>query len=532
MAKNKGKNHYYFLPLLLGLLGLFFQFDRDKRGCWLVFLMFFMTGIAIVIYLNQPPFQVRERDYAYAGSFYFFSVWCGMAVAALAHWLPELFKKKDSAVLSAALTLACLCVPALMAAQNWDDHDRSNRRTAVELASNYLNSVGPNGILITHGDNDTFPVWYAQEVEDVRPDVRICNTSLLGTDWHIDQMKWAVNQSAPLPLQIGPEQYLYGTNEYVMINDTKKTVMPIAEVMAVFRNPKMKYRGMNYLCSRKISIPVNKANAVRCGIASEADAERIQDEIILEISPNKNYLTKPELFMLDLLSGYQWDRPIHMLNMGGDLAIGLRNYLEFLGYSYLLVPWRNTVKSTDIGYVDTEKLYHLMTEVYKWDAIGADDYFIDYQNTYTHLGVMSVRMVFVNCAKAFVRAGQPGRAVEMLDKCGSIMRHYPLDAIPAGFTTNDYMVVEMIRLNYLLGRREEAEMLTDELSRCLLDDARFYLEFYDYAKDEVETCGNYIYLLSDTLKDMAKCGLAPDGEQRAEALEKAFSGIVKEVAAS
>ena len=419
-----------------------------------------------------------------------------------------------------------------MAAQNWDDHDRSNRRTAVELASNYLNSVGQNGILITHGDNDTFPVWYAQEVENVRPDVRICNTSLLGTDWHIDQMKWAMNASAPLDLQIGPEQYLYGTNEYVLINDTRQTVVPIAEVLAVFRNPKLKYRGMDYLCSRKISVPVNKANAIASGIASAADAERMQDEIVLEISPNKNYLTKPELFMLDLLSRYQWDRPIHMLNMGGDLNIGLRNFLEFQGYSYLLVPWRNAVKSTDMGYVDTQKLYQLMTEKFSWDAIGAGDYFIDYQNMYTHLGVMSVRMVFVNCAKAFLRAGQKDRALEMLDKCSAVMCHYPLDAIPAGFTTNDYMVVEMIRLYYLLGHREEADVLADALADCLLTDARFYLEFYDYAKSEVETCGNYIYLLSDTLKDMQKVGLSPDGDKRAEALEKAFSGIVKEIAAS
>ncbi len=531
LAKNKGKNHYYFLPLLLGLLGLFFQFDRDKRGCWLVFLMFFMTGIAIVLYLNQPPYQVRERDYAYAGSFYFFSAWCGMAVAALAHWLPVLFRKQGSAAMSAALTAACLCVPALMAAQNWDDHDRSHRRTAVELASNYLNSVGKNGILITHGDNDTFPVWYAQEVENVRPDVRICNTSLLGTDWHIDQMKWAVNESAPLPLQVGPEQYLYGTNEYVLINDTKNTVAPIGEVMAIFRNPKLKYRGMNYICSRKIAVPVNKENAVRSGIVSAADAERIQEEIVLEISPNKNYLTKPELFMLDLLSGYQWDRPIHMLNMGGDLNVGLRNFLEFQGYSYLFVPWRNAVKSTDMGYVDTEKLYTLMTRAFKWDDLGAGNYFIDYQNMYTHLGVMSVRMVFVNSAKAFLKAGQRDRALEMLDKCNVVMRHYPLDAIPAGFTTNDYMVVDMIRLYYMLGRREEAEALATQLSSDLLADVRFYLEFYDYAKDEVETCGNYIYLLSDTFKDMAKIGLAPDGEKRSKNLEDAFSEVVRAMAA-
>ncbi|MCR4564840.1 MAG: hypothetical protein K5651_01980, partial [Bacteroidales bacterium] len=183
LRNNKAKNHYYFLPLLLGLLGLFFQFGRDKRGFWITFLLFFMTGIAVVIYLNQPPYQVRERDYAYAGSFYAFSIWIGMGVAAIYEWLKEWKNAWGKPVSALAISLLCLGVPALMAAQNWDDHDRSNRYTAVEIASNYLNSVGKNGILVTHGDNDTFPLWYAQEVENIRTDVRICNTSLLGTDW-------------------------------------------------------------------------------------------------------------------------------------------------------------------------------------------------------------------------------------------------------------------------------------------------------------------------------------------------------------
>ena len=230
LKENKGKNHYYMLPLLLGIIGIFFQFARDKRGCWLTFLMFFMTGIAIVIYLNQPPYQVRERDYAYAGSFYSFSIWIGLAVAAVYTWISEKFDKKSSGTVTAgAVTVAMLGVPVLMAAENWDDHDRSNRYTAVEMARNYLNSVGPNGILVTHGDNDTFPLWYAQEVEDVRTDVRIANTSLLGTDWHIDQMKWAMNESAPLDLSVGPWQYLYGTNEFVYIYDTRDTAILLSD---------------------------------------------------------------------------------------------------------------------------------------------------------------------------------------------------------------------------------------------------------------------------------------------------------------
>ena len=240
LSENKGKNHYYLLPLLLGVMGIFFQFERDKRGCWLTFLLFFMTGIAIVLYLNQPPYQVRERDYAYAGSFYAFCIWIGLAVMALYEWIGGKLKDKYPAATAGVFTAACLFVPALMAQQNWDDHDRSNRRTAVEMARNYLNSVGEQGILVTHGDNDTFPLWYAQEVEDVRTDVRICNTSLLGTDWHIGQMKWACNKSRPLDLSVGEEQYLYGTNDAVYIYDTRDQVIPIKAVMDVFKHPDAK----------------------------------------------------------------------------------------------------------------------------------------------------------------------------------------------------------------------------------------------------------------------------------------------------
>ena len=239
LAENKGKNHYYMLPLLLGLIGLFFQYARDKRGSWITFLMFFMTGIAIVIYLNQPPYQARERDYAYAGSFYAFSIWIGMAVAAIYTWVSEYCKSKCKdksceVITASAITAVALCVPALMAAENWDDHDRSNRYTAVEMAKNYLNSVGENGVLITHGDNDTFPLWYAQEVESIRTDVRIANTSLLGTDWHIDQMKWAMNDSAPLDLKLGPKKYLYGTNEFMYIHGTAPR--NISEVISHINN--------------------------------------------------------------------------------------------------------------------------------------------------------------------------------------------------------------------------------------------------------------------------------------------------------
>ena len=504
LAENKGKNHYFFLPLLLGLLGLFFQFDRDKRGAWLTFLMFFMTGIAIVIYLNQPPYQVRERDYAYAGSFYFFSAWIGMAVAALYKWIGGALKGKAGASLAAGLTAVCLLVPVLMACQNWDDHDRSGRRTAVEMACNYLNSVGPQGILITHGDNDTFPVWYAQEVENVRTDVRICNTSLLGTDWHIDQMKWACNESAPLKLSIGPEQYLYGNNEYIPIVDMRGQETDISDVIMLFKHPDVRLpmtsgRKVDYIAARKIVIPVNKANVIASGILSAKYEDMIPDSIVLQIPEGKEYLTKPELFMLDLLSNYEWDRPLHMLNMGGDLNIGLKEYLVYEGYSYKFVPIRNKISATDIGFVDTDELYRKMTQVYRWDAVGADDYFIDYQNIYTNLGVISVRNIFLNAANAFIKAGENDRAMEMLENCMQIMRRYPIESIPLGMNTNDYLMTCIADDFYKLGNSNRGREITAQLAADLLISARFYLEFYDYAQDTFETCGSYIYFLADVL---------------------------------
>ena len=407
LSESKGKNHYYLLPLLLGVMGIFFQFERDKRGCWLTFLLFFMTGIAIVLYLNQPPYQVRERDYAYAGSFYAFCIWIGLAVMALYEWIGGKLKDKYPAATAGVFTAACLFVPALMAQQNWDDHDRSNRRTAVEMARNYLNSVGEQGILVTHGDNDTFPLWYAQEVEDVRTDVRICNTSLLGTDWHIGQMKWACNKSRPLDLSVGEEQYLYGTNDAVYIYDTRNQVIPIKAVMDVFKHPDAKLmlesgKSVDYIVSRKISIPVNKENALKSGIVPAEFADLIQDEIIIEIPAKKSYITKPELFMLDLISNYQWDRPIHLLSQGGDINIGLKDYLMYEGFSSKLVPFRNKIGNINPGIVSVDSLYDKMMNVYCWDALKRDDDDVDYQSYSTFRGVLPQRELFVTAASALL----------------------------------------------------------------------------------------------------------------------------------
>ena len=502
LRNNKGKNHYYMLPLLLGLIGLFFQFARDKRGCWLTFLMFFMTGIAIVIYLNQPPFQVRERDYAYAGSFYAFSIWIGLAVAAVYSWIQEK-TSKDSAIAASAVTILMLGVPTIMAAENWDDHDRSNRYTAVEMAKNYLNSVGPNGILVTHGDNDTFPLWYAQEVENVRPDVRIANTSLLGTDWHIDQMKWAMNESAPLDLTVGQRQYLYGTNEYIYIYDVRDTTFLLSDVMRIFKHPDAKLpltsgKNVDYIMSRKFVIPVNKENIIKYGILDKKYEDMIPESITLTIPKGKDYLTKPELFMLDLLSNYQWDRPINLLSMGGDINIGLKDYLMYEGFSYKFVPIKNKMKSTDIGFADPEDLYYKIKNVYSWDALKRKDYFVDYQNFYTFCGVLSQRSLFINAAKEMLKIGDKERAEELLDMCQECVPedNFPLDITYLGFS-NEYMVIDMIETYYMAGAPEKALDLSKRFMDQIFESSEFFLEYYDMAKKEFDACYNCISYVAD-----------------------------------
>ena len=532
LKNNKGKNHYYMLPLLLGLIGLFFQFSRDKRGTWLTFLLFFMTGIAIVIYLNQPPYQVRERDYAYAGSFYAFSIWIGLAVAAIYSFIEDLLAGKTGnasaqtvrTAAASVVSLVCLGVPALMAQQNWDDHDRSHRRTAVELARNYLNSVGPDGILITHGDNDTFPLWYAQEVENVRTDVRICNTSLLGTDWHIDQMKYACNESAPLPLTVGMDQYLYGTNELVFIYDVRDTVIPIKDVMRVFKHPRAKVeltsgKMVDYIMSRKISVPVNKENVIKYGILDEKYAGMIPDEIVLEMPESKTFITKPELFLLDLLSNYQWDRPINMLSMGGDLDIGQKSYLMYEGFSYKLVPIKGPMSSSEPGLTDTEDLYRKMTEVFSWDALSRDDYFVDYQNLYTFCGVMSQRNLFLNAAEKMMDEGRSDRALEMLDMCERNVPEYnfPLDMTYLGFS-NEYMVLRMISLYYDLGQGDKARSMAARFADELMDSAGFFLSFYDYRPDEFNTVFTYIQNLQYVYDAGGNKALADELDARITAL--------------
>jgi len=462
LINNKAKNHYFFLPLLLGLLGFFFQLKYDGRNSWVTSLLFLLTGVAIVVYLNQQPYQVRERDYAYAGSFYVFALWIGLGVLAVQSWIEKLLKKENSPVSSIAATVICLTVPVIMGCQNWDDHDRSHRTTARDMAYNYLMTVDENSLLVTHGDNDTFPLWYAQEVEGIRTDVRIVNTSLLGTDWYIDQMKRTQYESAPLPITIDRKQYLYGTNDYPYVVDMVKRPILASEAIKVFRNPDFKLSDgkTDFIPAKRLLIPVNKANVIKHKIVAPEDYDRIVDTMEIVIPTDR--IGKTDLIILDVLAHYDWDRPMYFVIMGGDVELGLEPWLQSNGYTYKLVPVR-TDNYRDNPNVDAEGMYDKLMNVYQFESLARDDVDYDYQNIYTFTAVSPVRDMFVTAAEGMIDKGERLKAIQLMDRVTELMKpsNFPYN-LSWVRSMNELSIINIIEVYLRCGEKEKASIVADQ----------------------------------------------------------------------
>ena len=336
MANNKGRNTYYLLPLLLGLLGMFFHFSRNNKDAFVVLLLFLFTGLAIVAYLNQYPLQPRERDYAYVGSFYAFAVWIGIGVMAVFDFIGKYASKNISAF--GATFICLLLVPTIMAKENWDDHDRSNRYTARDVAANYLNSCAPNAIIFTNGDNDTFPLWYAQEVEGIRTDIRVVNLSLFNTDWYIDQMKRAAYDAAPIPSSLGWDKYKQGTRDYLPIYDRDIGHVELNDVISFIADDSQKSkiptsRGKSDYCpTNKLKLTVDKQEILALGIVDSSKADKIVDEVKWKIKGQG--FAKNQLMVLDILANFAWERPIYFaITVGNDNFMGLRRLLPVRRFS-------------------------------------------------------------------------------------------------------------------------------------------------------------------------------------------------------
>ncbi len=470
MKSNKARNNYYMLPLILGLIGLFYLYQKRPKQFVVVLLLFFFTGIAIVIYLNQTPYQPRERDYAYAGSFYAFAIWIGLGVIAIADWLKKLAPSTVAAALATGLTL--ILVPGIMAKENWDDHDRSGRYTARDLAKNYLNSCAPNAILFTYGDNDTFPLWYVQEVEGFRTDIRVVNLSLLGTDWYIDQMKKKAYESEPVPFSFTSDKYEQGTRDILPVVERYKDPVLLKDVMEFVASDdertKVSTQGgekMDYIPAKKVVIPVDSAKVVNSGIVNDKMIDSILPAIGFMI--DKRYVTKSDMMVLDLVANFNWNRPVYFASSVGDENyMGLQNYFQLEGFAYRLVPFRTTNAGGNTGYIDTDILYDNLMNKFTWGRMNEPDVLIENYNIRV-LTIMKIRDVFYRLADALLKEGKNDKAEKVLDR---IVELTPNDKLPY-----DYFMVPITETYYKLNKTEKANALVNQLTDIYKEKLAYYL---------------------------------------------------------
>lgn len=488
--RDTSRNAYFLLPLILGFAGLFYHLNRDYKNWWIIMLPFVMTGIAIVFYLNQYPNQPRERDYAYTGSFYFFAVWLGLGVLALYEALSRITGEKIAAPAAGLLTL--FAVPAVMASQNWDDHDRSGRYLTRDVAFNYLNSCAGNAILFTNGDNDTFPLWYAQEVEGKRTDVRVCNLMLLNTDWYINQMKRRTYESAPLPVSLPPRKYYDGINNQVFIVEKTKDPVNVSTVIDWVKSENKATKVqisateiLDVIPSRTIRIPVDSAKVIASGTVRPEDADKIVPYI--DITLKGGSILKSQLIILDILANNNWERPLYFVTGNHDDALGLEEYFQLEGLAYRLVPIRTESKSwNEYGRIDTDILYDNVVNRFVWGGANDPDVNLDYNHIRTLIVIRS-RLVYARLAKALAAEGEKGKAIEVLNSCQELL--------PSDRFLPDPYYTDLIDAYFAAGATEKAMEMTREVTDYYYKRLDYYLRQNPYvlasAEYEIQSAFQY-----------------------------------------
>ena len=483
IANNKGRNHYYFLPLILALIGLFFHLKHDGRGCLIVMLLFFMTGIAIILYLNQTPLQVRERDYAYAGSFYAFAMWIGFGAMAIAEFLNKKLKNKRNVALVGAAVMSA-SVPTILLAQNWDDHDRSGRTIARDFGVNYLNSILPNGILINYGDNDTFPVWYAQEVEGVRPDVKLMNSSYINSGWYTEQMKDKTNEADPLPIKFPTSKYIASDELQFPVYELphpRGGQWTVQEVMEIVNsdNDATKIQSQDgtkfdFVPARRMLLPVNKENAIKAGILKAEDAHLAADTIEIVLKDDMLHLS--DIIFLDILANFDWKRPLQFTSYSDMFKFGLvsvsgsggYSYLQNMGATYMLTPIKNNITDffTTVARVDSDILYDNLINKFNWGNVENEDVYVD---TFAdHLfAVNRIRESFAALANQLTLEGDTIKAVEVLDTC--------LKRIPPKQIRYNESMLALINAYWKAGEFEKGNKLANDYGDNLMQ----YLDYYE-----------------------------------------------------
>ena len=482
-SQNKAHNSLFMLPFILGIIGFIFQYQHTKKDFMVTGLLFFFTGIAIVLYLNQVTLQPRERDYAYVGSFYAFAIWIGLGVLQIADWFKKIMTQKVAAVLA---TLICiLAVPALMAQQEWDDHDRSQKTLPRDLARNYLESCPPNAILFSFGDNDTYPLWYAQEVEGIRPDVRVVVNSLLGSDWYMKELRYKVNKSDKFDLIFTEEQVAgnklnaayynalpeYGEANYHDLDSVLRYVVA---------DPSGKYTAstqegpVNIFPTHKFRLPVNKENAIASGIAKPTD--NILNELLIDFNPNRQYILKNELAIYAILATSQFKRPICFTSTQELKEMGLDKYVSQTGMTYQLVPMEGKPVNTEVAYKN------IMTKFTFGNAKNPNVYF-DEENR-RHLN--SMRMTIAQVAQSLVAEGKRDSAQQLLRKMDSETSE---KSFPYGMTSNrgnqhNYFAYLFLQACYASGEMNLAKKVSSSVKKDLKQQLAYYKSLGEPMSDD------------------------------------------------
>ena len=522
LKENKGHNVFYCLPLLLGLIGLFWQSlakhhgsKTDQTGIrqfWVVFFLFFMTGLAIVIYLNQTPMQPRERDYAYAGSFYAFAIWCGIGVAAIIEMLKEALKKVNPLVLAAVVSLLCLCVPVQMASQTWDDHDRSGRYTCRDFGQNYLMSLQDNSnpIIYTNGDNDTFPLWYNQDVEGVRTDARVCNLSYLQTDWYIDQMRRPAYDSPSVPISWERIEYCAGTNEYVTVEpDMKEAVLEHyrenpEEAREQFGDDpfelknvlkywvRSKNQDLHMIPTDTIYMTIDKDAVRKSGMMMAADS--IPDRMVISLK-GKHALYKGDLMILEMLAECNWTRPIYVaVSVGDDNYINLGDNTVTEGLVYRITPFTTSDGGKPIDGVrnfDTKRTYDNVMNRFKFGGIDKKGIYLDetvMRMCYTH------RRIMAKLAYELIIEGQNEKAEKVL--------RYTAEQIPSYNVAHNYTSgsMDMARSWASLGNKKEALAIMDDLWKSASQYMRWYCNLDGFRFEAAQNdCAVQLYIMQQLI---------------------------------
>ncbi len=473
VATNKARNTYYFLPFLLGLLGLLWQLNNDQKRFSIVMWLFIMMGLALVVYFNTSPSEPRERDYVFAGAFYAYSIWIGFGVLALRELIEAVSGKGGRVAISVA-TLLSASVPTILACENWDDHDRSGRTIARDIGWNYLQSTLPNSIILNYGDNDTFPLWFNQEVDGVRPDVRIMNTSYLGGDWYIDQMKTWANDAAPVPFSLPRRKYAY-VNDLLPVDTRVSRSVELKEVIEFINSDDARTQLQlsdgsysDYIPTNRLSLPVNKQNAIDAGIVKLEDVDKMVDTIHFALP--KKTIDKSELMILDMLANFNWERPIYFTQVYILQNLGLMDYLQFDGYAYRFVPIPTPISSAwDIGRVDPDYAAPLLMDTFRYGNLNDPKVYADYTIQY-NINASKAREGFARVAAAYIRRGENDKAIELLDRALEVLPTWQLR-----FT--DANTLPLIDAYYAAESMQKGDALLTQYANNIVEYIEYYITF-------------------------------------------------------